>query len=105
MDLQTLLETLVAGGGGVAVYVVLGQMAWFQGLSSEHKRWTAIVASVLVGVVAYLVSVAMQYTLAPPPADWRAWVEVVVNVALAIIAPSAGAFTTSQILHARELTK
>ena len=104
MNLQTLLETLVAGGGGVAVYVILGQLAWFQGLAGEHKRWVAIAASAGVGVVAFIVaSVVMQYQVAPT--DWRSWVEAVVNIILAIVAPGAGAFTVSQALHARELAK
>ena len=104
MNLAKLLEVLISGGGGAAVYLLLGRWPWFVGLASEYKRWVAIAASALVGVVAFVVSaVVMQYQVAPT--DWRSWVEAVVNIIIAIAAPGAGAFVVSQAIHAKELRK
>lgn len=98
---RELLETLISGGGGVAIYALLNAWPWFGTRTPEEKRWIAIGASAIVGIVAFLASTAMLYT--PTPIDWRGWVETIFSIALAIAAPGAGAFVVSQGLHAREL--
>jgi hypothetical protein len=104
MDFRALLEALVAGGGGSLLYPLLYQWAWFQMLSDANKRWVTIGLSAGVGCIAFvLASVVMQYQIAP--VGWRSWIETIMNIILAIAAPSAGTYVVSQMWHTRKLSK
>ena len=102
MDLRTLLTTLVASGiGGTAAYWLLEKWAWFAGLTAEYKRFAALALNALVAILAYLAMLGMGYQT--PPADWRAWIETIANV---VIALGATTFAVSQVWHgARDLSK
>jgi hypothetical protein len=103
MNLQSLLEALVAGGGGSLLYPLLNQWAWFQMLSDMNKRWMTMALSAGIGCIAFvLASVVMRYQ--PAPVDWRSWIETVGNIILGIIIPSTGTYVVSQMWHTRKLS-
>jgi hypothetical protein len=104
MNLQSLLEALVAGAGGSLLYPLLNQWEWFQWQTETNKRWVTMGLSAGIGCIAFvLASVVMQYQ--PAPTDWRSWMETIGNIIIGIIAPSSGTYVVSQMWHTRKLSK
>ena len=83
MDTSTLrlvLFYLIGGGGaGILAYYIIDKWAWAANLPPQPKRFLAYGIAGLVSILAFLVTLAMNYQ--PAPEGWRAWIETLVAVA------------------------
>ncbi len=68
-----------SGGAGVVAYYIIDRWPWASNLQPEPKRYLAYALSGVIGVLAYLATLAMNYQAAPE--GWRAWIETIVAVA------------------------
>jgi len=94
-SLETILAWIISGGGaGILAYAGMDCLpldAW----TKPQKRALSFIMAGVIGVLAYLATVSMQY--APVCPDWRCWIEQVVQV-IAVAIP------VSQAIHgARDL--
>jgi len=89
---KDLLVQLISGGlAGAAAWKLSEAIPARAKLEDDLKRYAAIAITVILGAGAYAASVGMRFDTAP--ADWRGWVEALVNAGMA-------AYLTSQSLHA-----
>lgn len=90
MNLQDLLLLLMTAGSGGVVFWLMENVKFLANLSPEYKRYTSLLLSAVIPVVAWLAGVLMAYWT--PPDTWRSWIE-------AIFAVACGGVLTSQTLH------
>ena len=90
MDLRDLILLIMTAGSGGAVYWLMENVPFLKQLTPEYKRYTSLLLSGLLPVLAWLAGIGMAYFA--PPETWRGWIE-------AIFAVAAGGIITSQGLH------
>ena len=84
--LQAALAWLATEGASLFSSWVLEKINAFQKLASEYKLYVSYVVTGLVGVLAYLAMMGMQYV--PVPVGYIVWIETLFGVmAVAILGP------------------
>ncbi len=91
LTLKDALLALMAGGGGVIVFLLMENVAWLKSLRPDYKRYVSWALSGAIPILAWGAMLLMGYE--PLPTTWQAVVE-------RLFALLAIAFTASQGLHA-----
>ena len=92
-DFGMMLTWVLSEGGAMALsYVLMDKIGFLRDLAAEAKRLVSFALAAVLAILAYGVSIAMEYQ--PVPIDTRAWIETLVSVALVAI-------MGSQLIHGR----
>lgn len=87
---QVLVWLAVGGGPGVVTYWLMNNVAELADLDYWPKRLVSYAIPAALAILAYLASIAMDYTVAPETA--RGWISAVAS--LGLLAAGAG-----QLIH------
>lgn len=94
MELREVLAWVISGGGAAVLgYWLMEHIPALAELQSEWKRYVAYVLTAGIAIGAYMVEYIFGY-VQPPAPEWRAWVEVLFQVASVAVG-------LGQIIHAR----
>ncbi len=94
--LKAIFSLLLVTGGGGAVYAIIQNWPWAQGLRAEYKRILAGALAVVFGWIGFGGLVVLGYSAAP--ASVKDWLITLAEIGAAL-------FTLSQGWHIKELRK
>jgi len=102
MTLREVLAWLMSSGGAAAIaFALMDRVWWLEELAPQPKRFVAFGITAGLACGAFGVCVAMGYN--PVPADWRAWVEVLVFTATTAIVLGQGVHGAVRLGRGRAL--
>jgi hypothetical protein len=102
MTLAYVLSALLTTAApGVIAWLIIRNIAWFGRLENVGRAIAAFIVSAVLCVLAYALQVAMGYTPAPNPPDWRGWLEALTPVIAWAYTVSQGAYWAGRAAQTR----
>jgi len=93
MELSQWLTWIIGGTGAGAITYWLMEKLAAGVFTPEQKRYISLALSCVLASLAYVASVALNYS--PEPADWQAWIETLFSIWFVAV-------TGGQVIHGRQ---